>query len=165
MRQRRARYLVAPLVITPTAAVAAVALAVRFRLTQPLTYVRRFNKRVFNRLVVKWAGRHGSPLVLIQHTGRRTGRRFATPVVAVRTDDALCIALTYGPRTDWCRNVRAAGHATILRDGRVYTVREPELVGASLALPAFSLPLRLGCRLLGINEFLQVTIDRQAAAQ
>lgn len=161
MHQSRARYLFLPLVLAPVALVVAGALSVRFRLQGPLGYVRQFNKLVFNRLTLRQAGRPGSPFVLVQHIGRRSGRNYSTPVMAAPTEGGLFIALTYGPQTDWCRNVRAAGHATILRDGTAYAITAPELVGPSAAFPAFPLPVRLGCSLLGIREFLKVTVDGQ----
>lgn len=163
MGKSRARYVVRALIIVPAALVTAGALSVRFRLHGPLRWLRRFNKHVFNRLTLPWAGRRGSPFVLVEHVGRRTGRRYQTPVAAAPMGDSLYIALTYGPQTDWCRNVRAAEQAAILDGGIAYTAGSPEVVDRSVALPAFSLPARLACRLIGIREFLKVTRVRQDA--
>jgi len=46
---------------------------------------------------------------LVVHRGRRSGRVYDTPVLVFPADDGYVIALTYGPDTDWIRNVLAAG--------------------------------------------------------
>jgi deazaflavin-dependent oxidoreductase (nitroreductase family) len=143
---------------------AGVALSVRFRLDTPLRWVRQFNRRLFNRLVAPLAGRCVSPFALLRHTGRRSGRVYETPVVALPAGRAFFIALTYGPQTDWCRNVRAAGGAMIVRNGVAYAVQVPQIVDAGTALPRLSPAVRLATRLLGIREFLMVAIIEGTAA-
>jgi deazaflavin-dependent oxidoreductase (nitroreductase family) len=68
----------------------------------------RLNKAGLNRLT-----RHTAPLTpgmgVVVHTGRRSGRRYETPVNVFRTADGFVFALTYGPDCDWVRNVLAAG--------------------------------------------------------
>ena len=49
-------------------------------------------------------------------------------MVAVPADDGFVIALPYGTKTEWLVNVQAAGHATIVFDGRAYAVDRPEIV-------------------------------------
>jgi deazaflavin-dependent oxidoreductase (nitroreductase family) len=159
VHQRRSRPPLGLLVLLalPLLAPAVAALSVRLRLHGLLRWVRRFNRAVFNRAVVRLAGRRGAPIALVRHRGRRSGRDYTTPVVAVRAGEQFFIALTYGPGTDWCRNVLAAGGATLIAGGIAYAVRAPEIAGQADALPAFPLLLRLGCRLLGIREFLALT--------
>ena len=159
MQKRRVRSLASSVLLVALALLLAGALSVRLRLRGPLNGVRQFNKHVVNRLTGPWAGRPGSPFVRIQHVGRRSGRRYATPVMAALSAGRLYICLTYGPQTDWVRNVRAEGHAVIIRAGRAYPVGAPEVVGPAAALPAFSRPVRLGCRLLGITAFLALRVE------
>jgi deazaflavin-dependent oxidoreductase (nitroreductase family) len=140
----------------------AIALCVRFQIQRPLGWIRRLNKHGLNRLTAIWAGRPGSPIVLVYHRGRRSGRRYRTPVIAAASGRSLYIALTYGPRTDWCQNVLAAGAAGIRRNGMEQEISAPEVVDGSAALPAFSRPVRMGCRLIGIKQFLKVAVVERA---
>ncbi len=55
---------------------------------------------------------------IVHHVGRKSGREYATPVVALRHGDDFVIPLTYGLDTDWCRNVTAAGVFELERRGR-----------------------------------------------
>ena len=71
-------------------------------------FVRRWNKAGLNRVTV-----HIAPwmpgLGVVVHHGRRSGRRYQTPVSVFHAQDGYVIALTYGPDTDWVKNVLAAG--------------------------------------------------------
>jgi deazaflavin-dependent oxidoreductase (nitroreductase family) len=58
-------------------------------------------------------------LLVIEHTGRRSGSRYLTPVnyTTVR-DDLYCVA-AFGDRTDWYRNLLATPNTAVwLPDGR-----------------------------------------------
>jgi deazaflavin-dependent oxidoreductase (nitroreductase family) len=69
---------------------------------------------------------------VIRHIGRRSGKTYATPVVADRVTDGFILPLPYGTRVDWLRNVLAAGRATIQVSGHAYDVVEPEIIDAAL---------------------------------
>lgn len=58
-------------------------------------------------------------LLVIEHTGRRSGSRYLTPVNYTQAgDDVYCIA-AFGDRTDWYRNLMAtSANAVWLPDGR-----------------------------------------------
>jgi deazaflavin-dependent oxidoreductase (nitroreductase family) len=73
----------------------------------------RFNRRLFNPVVRTFAGRRLSPVAIMVHRGRRSGRRYRTPVLAFRLDDGYVIALFYGADRNWVRNVVAAGSCTL----------------------------------------------------
>jgi deazaflavin-dependent oxidoreductase (nitroreductase family) len=92
-----------------------------------LKAVRRSGRAV-KPLILRSAGTASSPTAVVEHVGRTSGRRYETPVVAAPTDDGFVIALPYGPNTDWLKNVRTAGHATIRFGGASYDVDHPELV-------------------------------------
>ena len=71
----------------------------------------RFNTRVTNRIIgpiLVWFPWYGWLL----HVGRRTGRRYRTPIMLFRRGDRAVIALTYGERTQWLKNVLASGTCT-----------------------------------------------------
>jgi deazaflavin-dependent oxidoreductase (nitroreductase family) len=96
--------------------------------------VRRIS-RATKPFVLRTAGQPGAPASVVRHVGRISGREYETPVTAMATDDGFVIALPYGPRTDWLRNVQASGTATILDEGGTYAVDRPEVVPTIVAEP------------------------------
>jgi deazaflavin-dependent oxidoreductase (nitroreductase family) len=93
---------------------------------------------------------------VVEHRGRRSGRAYATPVVARRTIDGFVIPLPFGEDADWARNVRSAGGCSIWWKGRRYEVDRPEVVGRTIAAPAFSRVQRALMGPTGIDRFLRV---------
>jgi deazaflavin-dependent oxidoreductase (nitroreductase family) len=88
--------------------------------------------RLFTRatrpLALRSAGQQGSTTSVVRHIGRRSGRTYQTPVVAVQHSDSFLIALPYGERTDWLKNVLHAGSAAIVTNGRTYEIDRPEVI-------------------------------------
>src|SRR5690348_16438889 len=82
--------------------------------------VRVFNHYVLNPILQRFAGRPGFYAALLRHTGRRSGRAYETPVVAMLVNDGVLIPLPYGAHTDWCRNVLAAGRCSMVFHGDTY---------------------------------------------
>lgn len=93
--------------------------------------VRSFNKHLLNPAMMVVAGRRYWYASVIKHTGRKSGRHYTTPVVAVPIPDGFVVPLPYGSGVDWLRNVRAAGSATIKCKGQTYHVVRPNIVDAS----------------------------------
>ncbi len=112
----------------------------------------RFNRVVTNR-VTRPAARRLPGFGVVEHTGRRSGRRYRTPVNAFRHGDGIVVALTYGADADWVRNVLAAGGCRMERTGGVRALGSPEVVvDATAALvPA---PVRPILRLLHVDHFV-----------
>jgi deazaflavin-dependent oxidoreductase (nitroreductase family) len=79
-------------------------------------------------LALRSAGKQGSGTSVVRHVGRKTGRSYETPVVAVEHDGSVYIALPYGKRTDWLKNVLATGSATVVTGGERYEVDRPEVI-------------------------------------
>jgi deazaflavin-dependent oxidoreductase (nitroreductase family) len=93
--------------------------------------------RIFNPLVLSVAGTRLLPLYgVIEHRGRRSGKAYRTPVVVRPTSDGFIVPMPWGERTDWYRNVRAAGECIIRWKGRDYPMVQPELIDASAAAQA-----------------------------
>jgi deazaflavin-dependent oxidoreductase (nitroreductase family) len=119
--------------------------------------VRVFNKHVLNPAMMKLAGRRHWYASVLRHRGRRSGKEYATPVVAVPVaGEAFIIPLPYGEGVDWLNNVLAAGRATIEARGETYHVTEPEVIGADEALPLLDERHRRTWRRFGIERFLRV---------
>jgi deazaflavin-dependent oxidoreductase (nitroreductase family) len=89
--------------------------------------------KVINPRVLRAAARGETPYGIVHHTGRRSGAAYDTPVEAHRTPGGALILLPYGPVTDWCRNVLAAGGCTLTLDGKELPLRAPEVVPAGVA--------------------------------
>ena len=116
--------------------------------------VGRLNKAGLNRVVI-----HVAPwmpgLGLIVHRGRRSGREYRTPVEVFATQGGFIVALTYGPDTDWLRNIQAAGSGELRTGGQVFQVSEPRV---------YHDPERAGIRagerqmlrLLGVADFVHL---------
>ena len=84
----------------------------------------RFNKRFTNRFtrhIASWA----PGFALLEHVGRRSGRRYETPVNVFRAEDRYLLALTYGD-SEWVRNVLAAGKCVVRTRGHRIDLAEPE---------------------------------------
>jgi len=88
--------------------------------------VGQWNKAGLNRVT-----RHVAPWMpgfgVVIHRGRRSGRRYETPVNVFPAADGYVFALTYGPDTDWVRNVLAAGDCELRTRGRTARLVSPRL--------------------------------------
>jgi deazaflavin-dependent oxidoreductase (nitroreductase family) len=115
----------------------------------------RFNRVVTNRITYPIA-RTLPGFGVVLHTGRRSGRSYRTPVSAFRTPAGYVIALTYGPDSDWTRNVLAAGGCDLRTRGRTVGLTDPRLVHTRqhAAPPA---PVRAVLRRIGVQDYLELT--------
>ena len=119
--------------------------------------LRVFNKYTLNHLTRRFAGKPRSPLALVIHTGRRTGKTYETPVIARQTADGFVIPLAYGTEADWYHNVLAAGYCRIRWHGQEYTLEKPQEIDARSAFARFPVfPQRLVLRLLGTQHFIRM---------
>jgi deazaflavin-dependent oxidoreductase (nitroreductase family) len=118
--------------------------------------VRISNKYLLNPVMIRLAGRNNWYAAAIRHTGRKSGRQYATPVVADRVQDGFIIPLPYGTRVDWLQNVLAAGRATVVAEGESHDVTEPLVIDAATALPLLSPRRRRTFERVGIDNYLKV---------
>lgn len=86
----------------------------------------RFNRRFTNRLALKIAG-YLPGYAILTHIGRTSGRTYRTPVNVFRANGEYIIALTYGPESDWVKNVLAAGWCEIRTKGRRLCLVDPRI--------------------------------------
>jgi len=88
--------------------------------------VRQWNKAGLNRVtkhIAPWAPCMG----VVIHRGRRSGRLYQTPVNVFAAKDGYVFALTYGPDTDWVKNVLAAGGCELRTRGHALRLTSPRL--------------------------------------
>jgi len=119
----------------------------------------RFNRKFANPVVRRFAGSFG-PLTLLRHRGRRTGRAYATPVLSFATDDGLLVAVLYGRRSDWVRNVVASGSLEAKRHGLTREYESARLVGRDEAIQLLPAIARGAFRVLGARDFVRLTESR-----
>jgi deazaflavin-dependent oxidoreductase (nitroreductase family) len=93
---------------------------------------------------------------VVRHVGRRSGRTYETPVVAVEHQDSFLIALPYGERTDWLKNVLAQGSATLVTKGHAYEVGQPEVIPMAEATTYFRPREQSFQRRFGVESALEV---------
>jgi deazaflavin-dependent oxidoreductase (nitroreductase family) len=120
----------------------------------------RFNRRLPNKVIGTVAGRRLSPVALMVHQGRRSGRQYRTPVMPLPLGDGFLVSLPYGPGRDWVANVLAAGRCTLQRGGRRFQLAEPRLLDAAGAAPLLPAALRPALRLVPGIHFLRLSRTR-----
>jgi deazaflavin-dependent oxidoreductase (nitroreductase family) len=118
----------------------------------------RFNRRYTNAVLGRIAGQ-APGFGIVTHRGRRSGKVYHTPVNAFRRGEEFVIALTYGPRADWVKNVLAAGGCDLRTRGRSVHLTQPRLVRDERRrlVPR---PVRVILGLVGVNDFLVLRRSR-----
>jgi deazaflavin-dependent oxidoreductase (nitroreductase family) len=104
-------------------------------------WLARFNRHVTNPVQRLWAG-WAPTFGILEHVGRRSGKRYRTPLTVFSTDDGVAILLTYGPNRDWLKNLTAAGGGRLRRYGRTFGVTDPRVVTKVEAAPSVTGPWR-----------------------
>lgn len=123
--------------------------------------VARFNRRVTNRVL--------GPIVMrlpgfgmLVHSGRNSGRRYRTPIMAFRSGDRFVIALTYGPGTDWVRNIEASGWCLLETRSGTFRLGQPRVFHDERRRSVPRL-VRPPLRLLGISDFMELWLVDELA--
>ena len=116
--------------------------------------VGQWNKAGLNRVtkhIAPWTPGFG----VVIHRGRRSGREYQTPVNVFAAEDGYVLALTYGPDTDWVKNVLAAGGCELRTRGRAIRLVSPHLFHdeARRAIRPLERPV---LRVLGVADFLSL---------
>jgi deazaflavin-dependent oxidoreductase (nitroreductase family) len=93
---------------------------------------------------------------LVEHVGRKSGRRYRTPVAILRAGDRLVIPVPFGLGTQWVQNVLAASGATLHWQGRDVPVDDARIVPWSEVKPLVRRSLGFAVRLTRIRDMLSV---------
>lgn len=118
-------------------------------------FIARTNRYWINP-IARTIGPRVPPFMLVHHTGRKSGTEYTTPVWAFRQPDGFLIVLTYGPRTDWLRNLRAAGSCTATYRGQTWWLTDPEIRHGDPNEQPLPWLVRKVVRQLGIEDVLHV---------
>ncbi|GAB0103119.1 nitroreductase family deazaflavin-dependent oxidoreductase [Nocardia sp. JMUB6875] len=97
--------------------------------------------------VVRKIGPYLPGFAVIQHRGRKSGRVFTTPVNAFRAKGTLYVAMGHG-RTDWIKNILAAGEAETTYAFRQYRLTNPRIIARGESDPGLPRLARLMSRRL-----------------
>jgi deazaflavin-dependent oxidoreductase (nitroreductase family) len=111
------------------------------------------NKRVFN----PWAIANGRYPVLT-HVGRNSGATYRTPMDAHPVERGYLFIPVYGAKSDWVRNVLAAGRAQLKINGEDVELTAPRIVGEEEALQALAADVKRPPKALRIKEFLRMDL-------
>lgn len=121
-----------------------------------------FNRRVTNRVARRFAGRFPG-FAIVVHQGRTSGREYRTPVMAFRQQaGGYVVGVSYGPDSQWVRNVLAKGSCVLEARGRRLEIHDVRIVRdpARRAVPAF---VRMVMRLLAVDLFMELERSSPAA--
>lgn len=118
--------------------------------------VTKVNKAVGNKLLIHLAG-HG-PFVELEHVGRRSGQVYRIPLNAFRQGDRVTLALTYGKRVDWYRNVVAAGGCRMRMGRSILTLGAPVTLMPEVGLSRMPSPARFILRRANVTDFVELPV-------
>jgi deazaflavin-dependent oxidoreductase (nitroreductase family) len=113
--------------------------------------------RPFGPIATRMAGTRIFPLwSIVRHTGRTSGKAYATPIVALSTADGFIIPLPFGDATQWAKNLFAAGGGSIRFAGREHQIAEPRIVDHDVAAAHLPAIVRFVSRRLGLRQYVLV---------
>ena len=120
-------------------------------------WIARMNRHVTNRILGPFAP-HIPGFGIIVHTGRKSGREYRTPVNLFRHNRGFIIALTYGPASEWVRNILASGRCVVETGGHTLRLEMPRLFRDERRsfVPSH---IRFVLGLIRVNDFLEVSVD------
>jgi len=118
--------------------------------------VRVFNKHLLNPVMLQLAGSKHFYASAIEHTGRRSGKHYVTPVVATRVADGFLVPLPYGTHTDWLLNLAARTNGSLRFHGSTFPVTAPTVVDAATAIAELPARRRRAYQRLGIRKFVHL---------
>jgi deazaflavin-dependent oxidoreductase (nitroreductase family) len=118
--------------------------------------LRTFVKHVVNPALRYAAQSSRGPFALLRHVGRRSGKRYEIPIMVWRMKDGFMIVLTYGPNTDWLRNLQAADQGSLRWHKREYVFKRPEFIDAKTARQALPPFIKFVLGLRGAHEYVKL---------
>ena len=121
-------------------------------------YIATINKHVTNRFILLFA-RWLPPFAIVNHRGRRSGRRYRTPILAFPTETGFVFALTYGRDVDWVRNLMASDSGRLEYKGKgipIHMIRFEKYAEVSELFPYL---VQLPLSLISIEDSLLVEVD------
>jgi len=125
-------------------------------------FVRRVN-RVFTNPIMGTFAWVLPPLAVVHHVGRKSGRRYRTPVVAFRGSTGFVIPMTYGRDVDWARNLVRARGGELQQMGRSFKLGDPRVVDFEAAEPELPSIVRRILRAANFPGYVLLDICRASS--
>lgn len=130
---------------------------------------RRVGTDYMNRTINPWLERHGlisgsrGELGLVEHVGRTSGIVRLTPIHPMPIAGGFRIIVPVGERSEWARNVLAAGRCRIVIGDRTFELAQPALETPA-EVPGLPRPMRalfgwLGFRYLHLRFAEEAELD------
>jgi deazaflavin-dependent oxidoreductase (nitroreductase family) len=113
--------------------------------------VANFNSRVTNpmaRSISPWLPGQGT----LEHVGRKSGKRYRTPLLIFSIPDGFVVLIGYGLKSDWLKNVFASGQAVLHKRGKSIALADPRLMSKAEAETLVAGPARVFYRVFPYNE-------------
>lgn len=129
---------------------------------------RRVGTGFVNRTINPWLERHGlisgsrGELGLVEHVGRKSGIVRLTPIHPMPVADGFRVIVPVGERSEWARNVLAAGRCRILIGDRQFELEDPSLETPA-EVPDLPRPVRALFGWLGFRYLFLRFADEAAA--
>lgn len=126
-------------------------LLVRFQKRRLAAFHRAVTNRVMSRFAARLPG-----FGIITNLGRKTERRYRTPVNVFRAPGGFLVALTYGRESGWVENVLAAGGCELETRGVRYQLVAPVVV-SDPSRRRFPFVVRIILGLIDASDYLQLS--------
>ncbi|HYB36899.1 MAG TPA: hypothetical protein VEF72_14850 [Mycobacterium sp.] len=110
------------------------------------------NRNMLNPVARRWVVDRMGLLASIQHRGRRSGKQYLTPVLAVRFGEGFLVPLPYGLQVDWFRNLTSAQECVLVWKKHKYAVGKPQIITLRQTQRAYPWPIRWIFRAGGVNH-------------
>ena len=94
---------------------------------------------------------------ILTHVGRKSGRVYRTPVNVFPASNGFIIALTYSSQCEWVKNILRARGGELKTRGKNYQLSAPKVV-RDPTRRRFPVPVRLVLRLVGADEYMELSI-------
>jgi deazaflavin-dependent oxidoreductase (nitroreductase family) len=113
--------------------------------------VANFNSRITNpaaRSITPWLPGLGT----LEHVGRKSGRRYRTPLLVFPIRDGFVVLIGYGLKSDWLKNVFSSGRAVLHKRGASIALADPRLLSKAEAATLVTGPSGVFFRLFPYDE-------------
>jgi deazaflavin-dependent oxidoreductase (nitroreductase family) len=94
---------------------------------------------------------------ILTHVGRNSGKVYRTPINVFPASNGFIIALTYSSQCEWVKNVFAVGGCELKTRGKKYQLSAPNVV-RDLSRRRFPIPVRVGLKIVGADEYMELSI-------
>ena len=117
-------------------------------------WMGKVNKRVFNPMELKKGKR---PVII--HQGRSSGATYYTPLDAHKVEGGYVFIVMYSSKSDWVKNVLAAGEARLRVGGGELDLSNPRLIPKEEAAEALATGNEIDPKLREKAEYLIMDVS------